>query len=184
VTEHDYYELLQVSPSAEPETIHRVYRLLAQRHHPDNQQSGNVERFRILHEAYAVLSDPERRARYDVTYAESKQQRWRLAAAPAKIENGHEFEQFIRLTVLEVLCAQRRAEPARPGVFFTDLEGLTGQPREHLEFTIWYLAQKKFLQRGDSAQLTITVDGIDYLEQHYGAIQQRRLPTGVNAACA
>ena len=37
----DYYELLQVSATAEPETIHRVYRLLAQRYHPDNQQSGS-----------------------------------------------------------------------------------------------------------------------------------------------
>ena len=61
--EADFYELLQVSPSAEPETIHRVYRLLAQRLHPDNQTSGSVERFRALHEAYSVLSDPESRAR-------------------------------------------------------------------------------------------------------------------------
>jgi curved DNA-binding protein CbpA len=182
VTEHDYYELLQVSPAAEPETIHRVYRLLAQRYHPDNQQSGNVERFHILHEAYTVLSEPERRARYDISYAERKQQRWRLAAAPAKIDNDYELEQFIRLTVLEVLCAQRRAEPLRPGVLFTDLEALTGKPREHLEFTIWYLAQKKFLHRSDSAQLTITVDGIDHLEQHHARVQQRRLPTGVSAA--
>jgi curved DNA-binding protein CbpA len=178
----DYYELLQVSSTAEPETIHRVYRLLAQRYHPDNQQSGHVERFRALHEAYTVLSDPEQRARYDISYAERKQQRWRTAASPAKIENDYELEQFIRITVLEVLCAQRRAEPSRPGVFYTDLESLTGKPREHLEFTIWYLAQKNFLQRGDSSQLTITVAGIDYLEQHHGSIQQRRLPTGVSAA--
>ena len=181
MTEHDYYELLQISPSAEPETIHRVYRLLAQRYHPDNQQSGNAERFHTIHEAYTVLSEPERRARYDITYAERQQQRWRLAAGPAKIENDYELEQVIRLTVLEVLCAQRRAEPSRPGVFFTDLEALTGKPREHLEFTIWYLAQKKFLHRSDSSHLTITVDGIDYLEQHHGSIQQRRLPTGVSA---
>lgn len=178
----DYYELLQVSPTAEPETIHRVYRLLAQRYHPDNQHSGSVERFRALHEAYSVLSDPERRARYDVSYTERKQQRWRLAAAPARIENDYELEHLIRLTVLEVLCAQRRAEPSRPGVFFNDLEALTGKPREHLEFTIWYLGQKNFVQRGDSSQLTITVDGVDYLEQHYTTMRQRRLPTGVTAA--
>ena len=181
MTEHDYYEVLQVSPSAEPETIHRVYRLLAQRYHPDNQQSGNAERFRILHEAFTVLNEPERRAQYDITYAERRRQRWRLAAAHTKIENDYELEQFIRLTVLEVLCAQRRADPSHPGVWFTDLEALTGTPREHLEFTVWYLAQKKFLHRGDSAQLTITADGIDYLEQHQGSMQQRRLPT-VNSA--
>jgi DnaJ-domain-containing protein 1 len=47
----DFYELLQISPNAEPETIHRVYRLLAQRHHPDNSQTGDAARFRALVEA-------------------------------------------------------------------------------------------------------------------------------------
>ncbi|HET7219702.1 MAG TPA: DnaJ domain-containing protein, partial [Vicinamibacterales bacterium] len=64
----DYYEVLQVSASAEPDTIHRVYRLLAQRFHPDNAETGNAERFQQLSEAYSVLSNPESRARYDVSY--------------------------------------------------------------------------------------------------------------------
>jgi DnaJ-class molecular chaperone len=67
----DYYDLLQISPSAEPETVHRVYRLLAQRFHPDNQESGNERRFRELTEAYHVISDPEKRAEYDVAYTRS-----------------------------------------------------------------------------------------------------------------
>ena len=83
--------------------------------------------------------------------------------------------------MLEVLCSQRRAEPSRPGVFYTDLESLTGKPREHLEFTIWYLSQKHLIQRGDSSQLTITVEGIDYLEQHHGRSKQRLL-SGATAA--
>jgi DnaJ-class molecular chaperone len=58
----DYYELLQVSASAEPETINRVYRLLAQRYHPDNRETGDEGRFREITEAYRVLSDPEKRA--------------------------------------------------------------------------------------------------------------------------
>jgi curved DNA-binding protein len=37
---NDYYEVLQVSTSADPDTITRVYRLLAQRFHPDNQKTG------------------------------------------------------------------------------------------------------------------------------------------------
>src|ERR1043165_7815928 len=64
----DYYEVLQVSTSSEPETINRVYRMLAQRYHPDNQQTGDERRFREILEAYTVLSDPERRARYDVVH--------------------------------------------------------------------------------------------------------------------
>nr|MDQ5837170.1 DnaJ domain-containing protein [Acidobacteriota bacterium] len=47
----DYYEVLQVSTSSEPETINRVYRMLAQRYHPDNQQTGDERRFREILEA-------------------------------------------------------------------------------------------------------------------------------------
>jgi DnaJ-class molecular chaperone len=59
----DYYEVLQVNPSADLDTIHRVYRLLAQRFHPDNRESGNESRFRELSDAYKVLGTAEERAR-------------------------------------------------------------------------------------------------------------------------
>ena len=55
----DYYEFLQISPSAEADTIHRVYRFLATRFHPDNQETGDTERFFLLTQAYEVLSDPD-----------------------------------------------------------------------------------------------------------------------------
>ena len=68
----DHYETLQISPSAEPDTIHRVYRLLAQRFHPDNGETGNATRFRLVCEAYEVLSDPERRAQYDAVHEQQQ----------------------------------------------------------------------------------------------------------------
>lgn len=176
----DYYELLQISPNAEPETIHRVYRLLAQRVHPDNTATGDAAQFRKLHEAYEILSNPERRAQYDVSYQQRRQERWRLVAQSAEGEGGTPAENDIavehmyRLTVLDLLYARRRLEPRSPGIFDLDLEGLIGRPREHLDFTVWYLVQKRFLSRGDNSQLTITADGIDYLEQHYQANLQRR----------
>src|SRR5215510_3649564 len=98
----DYYEILQISPNAEPETVHRVYRLLAQRYHPDNTETGNDAMFRKLTEAYHVLSDPERRAKYDVHHAQLSQDRWRLVDAGTRAENDYEAEQQTRLTVLEV----------------------------------------------------------------------------------
>ena len=61
----DLYEVMQLSPSADPDTISRVYRLLAMRYHPDNRQTGNSEMFLQLSEAYRVLSDPLQRAGYD-----------------------------------------------------------------------------------------------------------------------
>jgi curved DNA-binding protein CbpA len=170
----DYYDLLQISPSAEPETVHRVYRLLAQRFHPDNQESGNERRFRELTEAYHVISDPEKRAEYDVAYTRQQQQRWKLVATAADEDNDFNAEQQLRLTTLEVLYTRRRTESQSPTMTPLDLEKLIGRPREHLEFTIWYLLQKKFVTRSDNSALTITADGVDYLEQHYLKVPQRR----------
>jgi len=170
----DHYEVLQVSPNADPDTIHRVYRLLAQRFHPDNQESGSASRFRAIHEAYSVLSDPEKRARYDIVHQRQRQDRWRLVSTGAEAENDFQIEQLVRLTVLEVLYTRRRMEPGDPGVFATDLENLIGRPREHLEFTIWYLIQKKFALRDDNSRLIITAEGVEYLEHNFEVNLTRR----------
>jgi curved DNA-binding protein CbpA len=172
----DYYETLQISTNAEPETVHRVYRMLAQRFHPDNRDTGNATRFREVTEAYQTLSDPERRAQYDVVHQRQQQERWRLVAKGAEAENDFGVEQFVRLTVLEVLYTKRRVEPEEPGLYIVDLEKMTGRPREHLEFTVWFLVQKKYIQRSDNAVLIITADGVEYLEQNYQAnLQAKRL---------
>jgi curved DNA-binding protein CbpA len=176
----DYYEVLQVSTSAEPETINRVYRLLAQRFHPDNLETGNEGRFRLIHEAYTVLSDPEKRARYDVAYEQRRHDRWRLVSTGANAENDFEMEQIVRLTVLEALYTKRRVEPRDPGIFALDLEQMIGRPREHLEFTTWFLVQKKLVTRDDNSRLIITAEGADFLEQNYRANLQRKRLAAAN----
>jgi len=163
----DYYEDLQISVNAEPDTVHRVFRLLAQRFHPDNQETGNSVKFKAISEAYAVLSDPEHRARYDLHHQEIRRDRLRLVHDSSHVQGGFEVEQLVRLTVLEALYTQRKLEPHNPGIFDLDLESITGQSREHLEFTFWYLVAKKLIMRGDQSRLTITADGVDYLEQNF-----------------
>ena len=181
----DYYEILQISPNAEPETIHRIYRLLAQRLHPDNTATGNDARFRVLTEAYHVLSNPETRAQYDATHASLRNERWRLLSTTSDADNDFEAEQHIRLTVLDLLYARRRTELETPGISLMDLEELTGQPREHLEFTIWYLVQKKYVTRSDGSMMVIAADGVDYLEQSLASgTQRRRLSAGPVPAAA
>ena len=161
----DHYEVLQISVNAEPETIHRVYRIFAQRYHPDNLATGNENRFRQVAEAYRVLSDPEERARYDAHHERQQQDRWRLVKLGETADSDFDIEQSLRLTVLEVLFTKRRVEPDQPGVFHLELEKMTGRPREHLEFTLWYLVQKRLVQRTESSLLAITAEGIDYLEE-------------------
>ena len=71
-TPADYYEFLQISPNAQREIIQRVYQFLAGRYHPDNHETGDPEKFRLLNEAYKTLSNPEHRARYDARFKLSK----------------------------------------------------------------------------------------------------------------
>jgi len=168
--------VLQVSSSADPETIHRVYRYLAQRFHPDNRETGSDARFREVHQAYTVLSDAEQRARYDIIHQQARQDRFKLVATAGDVRNDFEMEQMVRLTLLEALYTRRRMDPSAPAIWMGDLESLIGRPREHLEFTVWFLSQKKFLTKDDNARLQITADGVEHLEQNYRAnVHQRRL---------
>jgi molecular chaperone DnaJ len=67
VNKRDYYEVLGVSRSATEQDLKSAYRRLAHQHHPDKNQGNREaeEKFKEAAEAYAVLSDPEQRRRYD-----------------------------------------------------------------------------------------------------------------------
>ncbi len=63
----EYYELLEVSKTANADEIKKAYRKLAMKYHPDRNQGDKEaeEMFKVVNEAYQVLSDPQKRALYD-----------------------------------------------------------------------------------------------------------------------
>ncbi len=160
---HDYYELLQISPNADAETIHRVYRFLASRLHPDNTESGQEERFRLLRSAYEVLSDPHRRKEYDLARSQTQVPPEPLAATIDFMDVA-EGELNRRLGVLAVLYYKRRTSPTSPEVRLSEIEERMGFPRDYLDFTLWYLQKKGYVNKADNAEYSLSVEGVDFVE--------------------
>ncbi len=65
MTAKDYYTILGVQKTASPDEIKRAYRKLALEHHPDRAGKDSETKFKEVNEAYQVLSDPQKRSRYD-----------------------------------------------------------------------------------------------------------------------
>ncbi len=160
----DYYEVLQLGRNADTDTIHRVYRMLAQRYHPDNAESGSAERFRQVLEAYRVLSDPEQRAGYDAVHLDTQRVRWRIFDQNTAIDE-FEAEKAKRKGVLALLYRKRVTSPREATMTNQEIEDLLAVPREHLEFTFWFLRENNWVLRGDNGRLSITVQGVDQLER-------------------
>ena len=161
----DYYEIMQLSPNADHETVHRVYRLLAQRYHPDNAETGNAELFVQLTEAFQVLSDPEKRAAYDTRHSAEKKLRWKIFDQTV-VATGPEVEKRKRSGILALLYAVTVKDPERASMTVHAFEDMLGCPREHLEASLWYLRGKGYVQRTDGGRYTLTVLGFEEAEQH------------------
>lgn len=71
----NYYDELEVSKTASPEMIGKVYKILAKKYHPDTTKEANKqaaeEKFKIISEAYEVLSDEAKRKKYDLELEQS-----------------------------------------------------------------------------------------------------------------
>jgi curved DNA-binding protein len=158
----DYYELLQISPNADNETIHRVYKYLAARLHPDNVATGDSAKFQLVKSAYEVLSNSVQRREYD-----AKRQEKEVKPLSSSIDFMDQLDGEVnrRIAVLAVLYYRRRMSPNSPQVSLADLEERMGFPRDYLDFTLWYLSKKKYIERADNASYTLSAEGVDFVEK-------------------
>jgi len=162
----NHYETLQISSTADAQTIHRVFRMMASRFHPDNPETGDVEQFLRMKRAYAVLSEPEERAAYDAELEKTREKDGpRSIFALKDFVTGVEAEANRRLGVLCLLYRKRQTCPDAPGVSLLDLEKEMGFPREYLSFTIWYLRSKDWITVADNSDYALTAGGADFVEE-------------------
>lgn len=180
----DYYEFLQISPHADYETIHRVYRYLAARFHPDNPDTGDPEKFFLLKTAYDVLANPDRRSEYDRDYEREITPHVPPLSDSVDFMDQVQGELNRRLAVLAVLYYKRRANPYNPQVSLAEIEHRMGFPRDYLDFTTWYLSKKGYVTKADNSDFSLTADGVDFIETQRVKIPvlNKLLTTG-NVAC-
>ena len=160
----DYYELLQLSSNADTDTVERVFRHLAKKFHPDNKESGDIDRFRLLVGAHRILSNPESRAGYDVEYQDYWNNKWKLASEAG---SGTAFgdDSKNRESLLSILYVQRRRDMKKPGLGEYEVARLLCIPLELVEFHVWYLKAKGWIERLETGLLAITALGVDQVEQ-------------------
>ena len=166
----DYYQLLEISPKATQETIHRVYRYMAARYHPDNLGTGNLEKFTQLTSAYTVLSDPNRRSEYDAQRGTRQPTNRSPMSSTVDFMDQVEGDLNRRLAVLTILYYRRRLYPHSPEVSLAEIEERMGFPRDYLDFTTWYLTKKGYISRADNSDFTVTIEGVDFIETQRATI--------------
>src|SRR3989339_952419 len=98
-TKRDYYEILNVSKAAPLDEIKKAYRTLAMKYHPDRvppeQKKEAEEKFKEISEAYAVLSDTQKRSLYD-QYGHSG------------IDQKYAYEDIFRALILAAFLVTRK----------------------------------------------------------------------------
>ena len=162
---------------AHPTIIRYAYRYLAAMYHPDNVETGDAEKFRIITDAWRTLSDESRRNAYDMTLGVKDQEK--AAASPqakaAKFEFSKDsmpkFEKAgiswneveLRIAILQILLQNRKLRPQTGGASAKIIMDILNiDTISEVEFALWYLREKGLIEMGERLFM-ITVMGVDYL---------------------
>ena len=143
-------------------------------YHPDNSESGDTEKFKIITEAWRTLSDAVRRQAYDIQMGIKANvpqaggaAAGSAAGAAGSMHNAPKAslswsEVELRLAVLQVLMEARRKRPQTGGASAKMLMDCLNCNMGDIEYVLWYLREKGYISRTEAAFM-ITVVGVDYL---------------------
>jgi curved DNA-binding protein len=174
----DHYNTLRVRPNCSAKALEQAYRHLAKLYHPDHPETADVTRFKEVIDAYKALRDPDERARYDALFFANENGAEPEPAANREIPGGEKAaldDAEAHARILQLLYRKRRESAQDAGIpEFTLLDAL-GCPDEHLEFHLWYLRAKGFIERTETGMHAITIDGVDHVIATSQATARERL---------
>ena len=178
------YQLLHVDRDAHTTIIRYAYRFLAAMYHPDNGETGDAEKFRIITDAWKTLADDGKRAAYDMSLGQREQSEGAAPHRPqAKVnEFGRDSlphipktgltwnEIELRIAILQIMLAARKKKPRDGGVSIKMIIDILSVDVVESEFALWYLREKKYIETGERVFM-ITGTGLDYLVEQLGKTQ-------------
>ncbi|HEY9678082.1 MAG TPA: J domain-containing protein [Drouetiella sp.] len=179
------YQLLHVDRDAHVTIIRYAYRFLAAQYHPDNGETGDAEKFRVITDAWKTLSDEGKRAAYDMSLgaqeqksgaaqhkAQPKVNEFGRDTLPTMVKAGISWNEIeLRIAILQVLLAARKKKPATGGASGKMLmDCLQIENITEIEFALWYLREKHYIETGERVFM-ITGVGLDYLTDQLSKTQ-------------
>ena len=163
----DYYELLEINPSANVELIETAVRAQLRRYSPQNTKTGDEAKFELVKKAYLALSNAKSRSSYDAEYKR------RNSSDPNKTQRSISAEAVEdqarkRLAVLTAMYERMLKKPQDSELTAIEIATGTGHDVAQLEFALWFLREKGYIARTDVGDLRITASGVEWLEGSYG----------------
>jgi curved DNA-binding protein CbpA len=145
-------------------------------YHPDNGETGDAEKFRIITDAWKTLSDEGKRAAYDMSLGQKEQARGEAPhrpqpkvnefgreALPNIVKTGITWNEIeLRVAILQIMLSARKKKPRDGGVSLKMIMEILNTEVIESEFALWYLREKKYIETGERVFM-ITGLGLDYL---------------------
>lgn len=171
----NYYGILQVDPACDAKTLEDAYRYLAKTYHPDHVETADVTKFNEVIEAYRAIRTPEQRAEYDLQFTQRTgyifpSDRDALSDDKAALSDANE-----RAKVLMLLYRKRRENALEAGVAPYLIQEALNSSDELMEFHLWYLKAKGFIEMTEQGIYAITIDGIDHVASISRTAMKERL---------
>lgn len=162
----DYYIILQVDPTCSTKELETAYRHLAKMYHPDHIDTADVVKFNQVIEAYRTLRNPDQRAEYDLVYAANKKDNWfKFTAGNATDvdEKSVIDDAEAHARILVFLYKKRRDNARNAGIAGFYVQQMLDCSEELIDFHLWYLKEKGFIEITEQGALAITIQGIDHV---------------------